>query len=524
MDAYDIPDELSSLQSQDMAKIGFIQDILRGVKKVLDADKVVPAAIVGGVAATAQVAAPGVESLMKRGHLALEDGDWKGADEFFERVLDIDPQYAPAWIGKLCVEAQLSDESMLASAKSPLDDMANYKKAVRFADVGYRATIEGYNETVKNRIEDEKRAAREAAEREIAKSLAPLRERFDPKARAEKQAKLQEQRKADEAALQEENAKAKSDADARNAQAQQQYEADHKAWQASAGQVKAQYDAAYSQWQSQVSQIRQHAENRRSQGLCQLCGGTLKGMFSKKCSSCGNPAEATPALPSEPQRPNIQAEPQKPQQALFTPRKLDESRYILKDDKGGFGNLTTSIAGITWRVLDAQGDKVLLISDKVLENRPYNVDRKDITWENCTLRKYLNGEFYDKLGNMRSFIAPTNNQNHNNPWFGTNGGNATTDKVFLLSLDEVCRYFGDSTANLRKGKGATGSDYYIEDSNNQNRIAKNNKDEACWWWLRSPGSGAGYAARVGDGGGVYVRGYGVVRGDGGVRPALWLNL
>ena len=25
----------------------------------------------------------------------------------------------------------------------------------------------------------------------------------------------------------------------------------------------------------------------RSQGLCQHCGGTLKGLFTKKCTSCG---------------------------------------------------------------------------------------------------------------------------------------------------------------------------------------------------------------------------------------------
>jgi tetratricopeptide (TPR) repeat protein len=527
MDAYDIPDQLSHLQSQDMAKIGFIQDLVRGVKKIFDAGKT-PAATVTSTAGTpvvTQIAAPGVESLVKRGHIALEDGDWKGADEFFERVLDIDPQYAPAWIGKLCVEIQISNESKLASAKSPFNDMANYKKAVRFADDGYRTMIERYNQTVKDRIAEEKRMEIETTEREMAKSLAPLRERFDPKSRIEKQAKLQEQRKADEDTLQEENTKAKADTEAKNVQAQQKYETDHKAWQANVGQIKAQYDAAYGEWQSEISAIRHLAENRRNQGLCQLCGGTFKGLFSKKCSQCSYPQETTPALPDEPQKPYIlQAEPQRPQQITYTPQKLDESKYLLKNVSSDFGNLTVDIAGITWRVLDAQGGKVLLISDKVIENRAYNTETTAVTWETCTLRKYLNGGFYNKLGNMKTFVAETRNNNQNNHWYNTSGGNATTDKVFLLSLDEVCRYFGDSMDNLNKRKGATISADYFDDVNNKNRIAKNWKGETCMWWLRSPGITDKRAAGVSYIGHVSVDSLYVGYAGGGVRPALWLNL
>ena len=115
-------------------------------------------------------------------------------------------------------------------------------------------------------------------------------------------------------------------------------------------------------------------------------------------------------------------------------------------------------AGIDWRVLDIQGNKALLISKEVLEKRPYNDEYKDITWEKCTLRGYLNGEFYNKLGAAKSAIAETRNANPNNPWYGTTGGNATIDKVFLLSLEEVCSYFGNSAASLKE-KGIEGNDY-----------------------------------------------------------------
>jgi tetratricopeptide (TPR) repeat protein len=91
MDAYDMPDELSHLQCQDMSKVGFIQDILRGIKKILDADKSEEKASSSGAGTSAAPVAPGIESLMKRGKLFLEDSDWKQADDYFNKVLDIDP-------------------------------------------------------------------------------------------------------------------------------------------------------------------------------------------------------------------------------------------------------------------------------------------------------------------------------------------------------------------------------------------------------------------------------------------------
>ena len=181
--------------------------------------------------------------------------------------------------------------------------------------------------------------------------------------------------------------------------------------------------------------------------------------------------------------------------------------------------------GYDWRVLDVRDGKALLITKEILETRPYNVGRKKITWEKCTLRQYLNGAFYDSLGEAKHAIAETHNSNPNNQWYGTKGGNATNDKVFLLSLDEVCRYFGDSTEKLRNVRE---DEDYLSDKNSPNRIARQRNIGACQWWLRSPG---GYssnimdAAVVYDDGDVGISGVPVNDDDyGGVRPALWLDL
>jgi hypothetical protein len=184
-----------------------------------------------------------------------------------------------------------------------------------------------------------------------------------------------------------------------------------------------------------------------------------------------------------------------------------------------------------WRVLDVQEDMALIITDDVLGERAYNAEYTDVTWETCDLRKYLNGEFLYKLDGKR--IVPINNCNSNNPWYDTTGGNNTSDSVFLLSLDEVIKYFGDS-GDLRNRKGWYWEDskfvlkdrqgWAINDRYNDSRIACDMNNSVCWWWLRSPGLRSRSAAIVTGVGSVYVEGNCVDGRRGGVRPALWLKL
>ena len=98
MDPYDMPEQLSVLQSYDMSKIGFIQDLTRGIKKVLDAEK--KTEVIHETATVVQ-AASNTGALLKRGNMALEDGEWNKAEHFFEEVLNQDAECAAAYIGTL---------------------------------------------------------------------------------------------------------------------------------------------------------------------------------------------------------------------------------------------------------------------------------------------------------------------------------------------------------------------------------------------------------------------------------------
>ena len=108
MDPYDMPEELSMLQSQDMGKIGFIQDLIRGVKKVVDAAKP-QEAVTETVKETVVVhneTSGNVQALLDRGQMALEDGEWSKADEFFEQVLNQDARCGAAYLGKFLAKAR----------------------------------------------------------------------------------------------------------------------------------------------------------------------------------------------------------------------------------------------------------------------------------------------------------------------------------------------------------------------------------------------------------------------------------
>jgi len=176
-------------------------------------------------------------------------------------------------------------------------------------------------------------------------------------------------------------------------------------------------------------------------------------------------------------------------------------------------------SGYDWRVLDIQNNQALLLSDLVLEKRPYNIEHTDITWENCSLRYYLNNDFYNKLSDKNQIVHQTIH-NNNNPYNGTLGGNNTTDYIFLLSLEEIANYFGNEKYDMLvlEKQGC------IRDKNSNKRIARDTTGAAAWWWLRSPGYYRHLAALVGADGGVIAYDGAYASGVGGVRPALWLNL
>ena len=193
-----------------------------------------------------------------------------------------------------------------------------------------------------------------------------------------------------------------------------------------------------------------------------------------------------------------------------------------------------SFSSYEWRVLEVKNNTALIITEYIIEQRAYHNAYKDITWADCSLRKYLNSEFYDRFtAAEKSRIIPVLNKNPDNQWYGTKGGTDTQDSIFLLSIEEtVCRYFGDSSSKLYSpGKNQR---YWFErkDKNNSKRIARleSRKEGSWWWWLRSPGRVSIKAVYIHGDGNIGIQGNNILKGNisdgeckGGLRPALWLK-
>ena len=170
---------------------------------------------------------------------------------------------------------------------------------------------------------------------------------------------------------------------------------------------------------------------------------------------------------------------------------------------------------IEWLVLDVQGNKSLLISRYALDCKLYNSNRVETTWENSSIRKWLNTTFFNKAFSVseQSAILPTsvdNSKGQGYSGWNADGGYNTQDKIFLLSFAEAWKYFENDTereceaTSYAKTQGA-----YTSSGN-------------CFWWLRSPGCDQKSATIVNNGG-SYFSNY-VDNNICAVRPAFWLDL
>ncbi len=154
MDPYDLPDEFSHLQAQDMSKLGFMQDLIRGIKKIIKSDEAKSAVNEPVLVNDNGNAKSNVAPLLERAFMFLEDRNLDEADNYFERVLDQDPKNTRAYLGKLMIDMEVSDEKELENCIYPFDDSSNYQKILRFGDKEYVEYISKINEKIKNDIYD----------------------------------------------------------------------------------------------------------------------------------------------------------------------------------------------------------------------------------------------------------------------------------------------------------------------------------------------------------------------------------
>ena len=211
-----------------------------------------------------------------------------------------------------------------------------------------------------------------------------------------------------------------------------------------------------------------------------------------------------------------------------------DSKVLIEDNKGDnfdknitikFGSYPqsdTSGSGkepIEWIFLDRYDNKILLLSKYILDCKRYNEEDKNITWENSSLRKWLNDNFYKNAFtiNEQNKVYQANLYNNDNNRFKTIGGNDTSDRVFCLSIDEADKY----SDKLCLGIGACKATNFAKHVSNLWTGASFNKS---LFWLRSPGILQNYASYIGgtNDDDIHPGGANVNNNEIGVRPAIWV--
>ena len=164
---------------------------------------------------------------------------------------------------------------------------------------------------------------------------------------------------------------------------------------------------------------------------------------------------------------------------------------------------------IRWRILDDKKE-LLLLTEEGIDCNKYNEDYTSVTWESCTLRKWLDDDFLKRAFTIdeAQLIAKTRVQAQKNPKYTTYPGKGTIDQIFLLSVEETEKYF--RTDEDRK---CVPSQFALKQG-----VHIGTRGSSAWW-LRSPGQYSNYASFVNDVGAVLYQGHMVC-----VRPALRIDL
>jgi len=211
-------------------------------------------------------------------------------------------------------------------------------------------------------------------------------------------------------------------------------------------------------------------------------------------------------------------------------------------------NLANGPELIEWEVLDTNEEGILLVSRYVLDGQPYHTEAEDVNWANSSLRQWLNDDFYHAAftENEREYVRQVTIPNPDNAFWGTPGGGMTHDSVFLLSVEEILKYYpfetwdvGNSPLNGYSSALITAPTEYVK-----TKIPYATIDQQCYddlleegsgyaadiigkestgWWTRSPAITNDEAAPVscfGFAGWNFSNK--VDHADYGVRPALYI--
>lgn len=524
MDAYELPDEFAHLQAQDMNKIGFEQDLIRGIKKILQAAQ---------PAQSTPAADTSVIPLLKRVFMMLEDGDFNRADELCEQALNIDPENPRAYVAKLLIENRLKSVDELADLKMPFGNSPHFQKVMRFGDDTLKTSMQDHLKRINERNREQtlqeqynkatvamERAQSEEAFLMAAKFFEAVGDYRDAVSRREECVKKGEEARAEAMYRQAVHASQGSYSEVSEAiglfsriptYRDSAQRAD--ACKMRLEELKRQEDETR-RLQEEKQRLWQEEEARRL--LVQKKKRKIRGILGSIAMAfliaiiAGWYVHQAWIVPQKSYREAmVLFENGDFADAYTIFRELGNYRnseqYVKDIEKTmqlpigisvKFGTyeqnpLVANKEGITWQVIESKDGKALIISDYILECKPFHDTYCEVTWEGSSLREWLNDDFYNTSFSEKEKEAIL-----------TTGA----DKLFLLNVEQATIYFSSNYDRLANMSYAT------KDTGNGS------------WWLRDNASSNDRVSAVYKNGAVYNAGYAVTNDEVGVRPAMWVDL
>ena len=460
MDPYDLPEEFSNLLAQDMNKLGFMQDLLRGIRKIIDADRgektttIKETVIVNNV--SGNVPSGNISPLLKRTFMFLEDGDWKSARDYCERVLDIEPENSKAYLAKLMIDLRIRKQEELKDLTYDFTSNTNYIKVMRYADIALSRKMMGYVTCMNRNIEDNQR-------KEIYDNALILMSKGSVDSYKEA---ISEFKKIS-------------------------------GWKDTNDQIR-KCNVAVAEILDREEEEKRKEEEKRSE----------EEKTKEKQKKKRNILMVIGAL--------VVVGVIGYTVFFFSARYKVGNTVTMGHYEQDY-NTSNGKESIEWIVLFNDGDKALLISKHALDWKQYHESCEDIVWGECTLRTWLNHDFLSRAFSTREQgkIINTDVSSMNSV---TGQEENTKDKIFLLSAKEAEQYF--TTDEARKCDLPDSVIAQVAETNSNVHLGGK---YTIRWWLRSPGNYSGYAGYVHTDGSIVISGR-EINNNLAIRPAMWIDL
>ena len=566
MDAYDLPEEFAHLQAQDMSKIGFINDVVRGIKKLINTEDVAPKTVVKETVVSS--GSTNTAPLLKRAFMFLEDGDWRSANEYAEKVLDIDPENAEAYLVKLMADFKAKKREDLKNVIVSFENTNICQKVFRFADEKLKAELKGYIDFIIDRnlsgsynkaLEIMQKAKTETEFNNAAKAFTKIGDYKDSPSRAKECYEKAEE--------------IKRRAETETQTCNMLFIEYKKALKSEKNGInkKKEADKQLSLLNEQLSSFTNLKNCWQNIDNCLVTLSEKLKSIQTEISSLNNKRaelgffagkqkrEITDKINTlETEKNNIAQDIALKQREKFGYKTIDEvncaiqsvvqkieaqkkeikelsivrSSNSIRDELNSFdfgkellrkldslvnakkGNYITfgkykqgnsksaKESDVEWLVLDVNSERALVISKYALKCGAFTYTYTNNKWENSHLRKWLNEEFINSAFSI--------DEKSMIPTVTVSADHyscgSTKDRVFLLSVTEANKYF---SSNMEKQCKAT-------------KYATEYNSDYCQWWLRTPGRVENMVSFISTDGSLSGT-YGD-RDTIGIRPAMWIDL